>query len=272
MHLVLRKAFWRKPNTGHYCRFVETKKISKLQTAHNNLQTGLSTGFNERRKFCLYIVNSSLRLSKMKISNTLLKYDPSSPKDSAAWTKYSTIIEIISLSTSTNQFLAAVPDIRRLLEPLSPIYGSWIVVLMALGLTSSCGPLQKAVGEFLLSLDGAELGKLLEGGEGKSFINNVFLPYSIVASHFSVQGGNDGQCEYGDKFSGFVKKVIIQSQDASGFLEFLDFRQDTIFAPARVYVLKGIADGAAEISGTGYNCFGKKDLVTIVRISKVKRL
>lgn len=134
-------------------------------------QNGLTTGFSERRKFCLYILNSSLRLLSEPVDNKLIKYDPSSVKDSAAWSKYSTMIEIISLSTSTNQFLATVPDLRRLLKPFSPIYGSWIVILMTLGLTSSCGPLQKAVWEFLLSLEGKELGKLLEDERGKNFIN-----------------------------------------------------------------------------------------------------
>lgn len=180
------------------------------------------------------------------------------------------MIEIISLSTSTNQFLAAVPDILRLLKPSSSIYGRWVVVLVTLGLTSSCGPLQKAVWEFLLSLDGAELGKFLEEEGGKNFINDVFLPYSIAAHHFSVRRGDDSRCEYGDKLAGFLRKVIVQSRNAMGLLRFLDVRRDTIFAPARVYVLKGILDGATEVSAA--SDFGAEELALIVRISKMKRL
>lgn len=141
---------------------------------------------------------------------------------------------------------------------------------MTLGITSSCGPLQKAVWEFLLSLDKVELGRLLEGEKGKSFINDVFLPYSVIAHHFSVQRGDDSRCEYGDKLVGFLKKIIIQSRSAADLLKFLDVRRDTIFAPARVYVLKGIVDGIVELS-TPWG-FGEEELAMIVRISKMKRL
>lgn len=141
---------------------------------------------------------------------------------------------------------------------------------MTLGIKSSCGPLQKAVWGFLLSLNGAELGKLLEGERGKSFINNVFLPYSVTAHHFSVQRGDDSRCEYGDKLVGFLKKIVIQSRNAVDLLKFLDVRRDTIFAPARVYVLKGIVDGIVELS-TLWG-FGEEELAMIVRISKMKRL
>lgn len=141
---------------------------------------------------------------------------------------------------------------------------------MTLGLTSSCGPLQKAVWEFLLSLDGVELGKLLEEVGWNCFINDVFLPYSITAHHFSVQRGNGSRCEYGDKLAGFLKKIIFQSRNATGLLGFLDVRRDTIFAPARVYVLKGIVDGIAELSVVWG--LGEEELAMIVRISKMKRL
>lgn len=141
---------------------------------------------------------------------------------------------------------------------------------MTLGLSSSCGPLQKAVWEFLLSLNEAQLGKLLVEDRGKGFINNVFLPYSITAHNFSVRRGNDSRCEYGDKLAGFLKKIVIKTQDAASLLRFLDIRRDTIFAPARVYVLKGIVDGAAELSAA-YG-FREEELAMIVRISKMRRL
>lgn len=142
------------------------------------------------------------------------------------------------------------------------------MVLMTLGLTSSCGPLQKAVWEFLLGLNGTELGKLLE--KEKNFINDVFLPYSVAAHHFSTQKGNESRCEYGNKLAGFLQKIIVQSREVMGLLKFVDARQDTIFAPARVYVLKGIVDGAAAFSGV--HGFGKEEMEIIVKISKMKRL
>lgn len=141
---------------------------------------------------------------------------------------------------------------------------------MTLGLASSCGSLQKAVWEFLLSLNETELGRLLEEERGKSFINDIFLPYSITAHHFSVRRENDSRCKYGDKLAGFLKEIIIQTQDAAGLLRFLDVRRDTIFAPARVYVLKGIVDGVAELSVA--QGLEEEELAMIVRISKMKRL
>lgn len=143
------------------------------------------------------------------------------------------------------------------------------MVVMTLGLTSSCGPLQKATWELLLSLEDAELRKLLENERG-SFVNDVFLPYSIAAHHFSVPRGNDSLCEYGDKLAEFLKKIIIQRQDATGLLRFLDLKQDAIFAPARVYVLKGIVDGVATLPSA--HGLGRDDLAAVVGISKMKRL
>jgi hypothetical protein len=202
-----------------------------------------------------------------------MTYDASSKSHGAAWAKYSTLIEISSLSTSTHQLLAAFPDMRRLLGAFSPIHGSWIVVLMRLGLGASNGPLQRVVWNFLLSLEGEELGRLIEGPEGMSFVTEVFLPYAIAAQHFSVQKtgkyGDTERCEHGEQLCEVVSRLVQQGGEGAlkELLAFLDIRADNIFPPARVYVLQGLLRGASSLTG-----IGRSGLETIVRIAKMGSL
>lgn len=202
-----------------------------------------------------------------------MTYDPASSSDRAAWKKYSTLIEIISLSSSTNQLLAAFPDIRRLLAESSPIHGSWIVVLVTLGLGASNGPLQGVVWDFLLSLKDEELARLIEGPEGMRFITEVFLPYAIVAHHFNVQKTGEyrdiDRCEHGEQICDVVARMVSRGEGSvlEKVLAFLDKRADSMFPPARVYILQGLfkgTSGAARIESLG--------LGSIVGIAKMGRL
>ncbi|KAL7270903.1 hypothetical protein RUND412_006375 [Rhizina undulata] len=231
------------------------------------LQTGLATGFSERRKFTLHVLMSSLRLITAPVSNRLLVYNPARRKQlESSWAKYSTIIEIISLSTSTNQLKAAVPEVKRFLNPRSEISPSWVVVLVKLGLQATSAPLQKVVWEMLLSLSAPEVERLVAEIEGMEFITDIFLPYAATAHHFVVRQNRPDVCEHGKSLAEFLQKVVQIAPNASAVLSFLHKKADTIFSPARVYVLKGVLDGVLH-----RNVWGPNEVDEIVGVARMNR-
>lgn len=108
------------------------------------------------------------------ITSRTLKFEPNAGKKSIlAWSKYSTLIEITSLSTSPNQLRDAMPDIKRLLDVSSPIPISWTVVLISLGFSSGSSGVQKAVWEMILDLDEQRLARLFGEVEGRRFLKGI---------------------------------------------------------------------------------------------------
>ena len=108
----------------------------------------------------------------------------STAKAKAAWSKYSTLLEITSLSTSPNQLRDAMPDIKRLLDATSPIPASWVVVLVALGFQSGSSSVQRSMWDFIVGLEDRRLTRLFGDVEGRRFLRGKCRLQNIVQAKF----------------------------------------------------------------------------------------
>lgn len=239
-------------------------------------QSSLATGFSERRKYAIYLLQNSVTMtpSSSVISvPRLFTISPSTAsKTIAAWTKYSTLVEITSLSTSQNQVLAALPDVKRLLEPSSPIPASWMIVLIALAFQSGSSGVQGTMWDFLLSLEPRLMKRIFAELEGRRFASDILVPYSSSASRYQVAIANTGTCEFGNRLAEFFRDILkalggdAAAVFAESVLQGLEERTDTLFPPARIYVLTGLVEGA---EGMKWKTSGA--LRTLVGIARMRR-
>ncbi|TGZ85278.1 hypothetical protein EX30DRAFT_337660 [Ascodesmis nigricans] len=242
------------------------------------IQTGLATGFSERRKYAMYLLMNSL--SKIpqghKIDTRIMKL-PNGPtnKTKTTWAKYTTLLEITSLSTSPNQLRDAMPDIKRLLDSSSDIPASWMVILVALGFQSGSSSVQRTMWEFITELEGRQLAKLFGEIEGRRFLRDILLPYSSTGNLFNVRISNPSHCGHGLNLSNFLQRLL-KSLDHSAkecamvLLENLDTRADALFPPARIFILKGLCDGVKDIKFLEQNYLDR--LVGIARMRRAAKL
>ena len=191
----------------------------------------------------------------------------------AAWTKFTTLIEITSLSTSPNQLRDATPDLRRLLDPASHVPASWIVVLIALGFSSGSGGVSRAFWDFLTSLEKRRLARLFEGPEAQVLLQDVILPYAATAGNFVVLRPTPDQCAHGTELKGWIAAILnsgdaaLRRQCGRAILAWVDAKEDNVFAPARAWILAGLLEGVG--ADTVFDA--PEDLATIVRIGKMRR-
>lgn len=77
----------------------------------------------------------------------------------STWGKYLTLVDIIDLDASANQFHDAVPVIEKLLTPPHNIIpGLWISVLFALAFRSTSTAIAKIAYDIIFSLPSEKLG------------------------------------------------------------------------------------------------------------------
>lgn len=99
------------------------------------------------------------------------------------------------------------------------------------------------------------------------------MPYGSIASSFSIKPSRPDFCEHGTDFANFLSTVLkanvpTTKETALAILGFIDERQDFLFAPARLYILKGVMEGLL-----GFSIFDELDHMKIlIRIAKVHRL
>lgn len=191
----------------------------------------------------------------------------------AAWTKFTTLIEITSLSTSPNQLRDATPDLRRLLDPTSPVPASWIIVLIALGFSSGSGGVSRVFWDFLASLENRRIARLFEGPEGRALLQDVIIPFAATASSFVVLRPTPDKCEHGTELAKWIGTILnagdaeMRKQCGRAIMAWIDAKEDNVFVPARAWILKGLLDGVQ-----GQTVFdAPEDLATFVRIGKMRR-
>ena len=191
----------------------------------------------------------------------------------AAWNKYVTLVEIVSLSTSPNQLRDATPDLKRLLEPSSHIPASWLVALAALGFQSGSGGVARAFWDIVTSLEERQLARLFAGPEGRALLQDTLLPYAASASNFNIVRSAPEKCEHGSQLTKWLASVLIAldmrswQAVARAILQWVDEKEDNLFAPARAYILKGLLDGVQ-----GGSVFDRtEDLDVLVKVAKMQR-
>ncbi|KAF8425119.1 hypothetical protein EV426DRAFT_59708 [Tirmania nivea] len=235
------------------------------------IQHGMLHGFSPQRKICLQILNLSINLLRDSFQNEHFIWDEKSRESTIqAWKKYATLFEIIVFDTSANQLKDALPELCRLLAPSSQIHRSWISVLLALALKNSSTSIQITAYELMLSLKWQQLGFFTESED--MFLAKYFLPYALMGSHFSISGEHNDKCEHGENLSKFLAGILKDSPEhfaiklTDTLLSYIINRPDTIFSPARIYVLLGMVNGIGK-----RRILGPSQIQKVVRVASNKR-
>ncbi|KAF8440700.1 hypothetical protein BGX38DRAFT_1272962 [Terfezia claveryi] len=235
------------------------------------IQRGMLRGFSAQRKICLQILNLSINLLRNPIQNEHFIWDEKSRESTIqAWKKYATLFEIIVFDTSANQLKDALPELHRLLTPSSQIHRSWVSVLLSLGLKNSSTSIQATVYELLLSLQWQQLEFFTEGED--MFLTEYFLPYAMTGSHFTISGEHNEKCEHGENLAKFLAGILSNSPEQLAIklmdtvLSYIIDRPDTIFSPARIYILLGMVNGIGR-----QRILGPSQIQKVVRVASNKR-
>lgn len=174
------------------------------------LQDGLVQNSHEIRKFCLSILQLSLKGINTTIETRLLSWKKTSETSLlAAWSRYTTLFEILGIDTSLHQTQAAVNDIHALISKDSLIHPSWGFCLLSTGFQASMDSVRKYSMEILLSVESEDLSVMRHS---LPFLEKTFLPYMMLARHFAVRPAsplsNDVQCAFGDQYCLFLSNII----------------------------------------------------------------
>lgn len=193
-----------------------------------------------------------------------------------AWDKFITLVEIVSLSASPNQLSAAASDLKRLLDPSSYVLVSWVVALTVLGFQAGNGRVSRAFWDILISLEKGRLGRLFEGPEGRKLLQGYILPFSSCASNFIVEISAPEKCEHGSQLATWMRRMLgagnkqSMKANAKAVLTWVDETQDTSFAPARAWILKGVLEAVEAMEEPAFD--DVEDLDMLVRVAKMQRL
>jgi len=215
------------------------------------LQKGLVSNSHEIRKFCLSILQLSLKSISRSFVVSILSWDVSNEKNLfTEWSRYTTLFEILGIDTSLHQTQAAVNDILALISTDSLIHPSWGFCLLSTGFQASMDSVRKYSLQILLSIETKNLQLIRHA---LPFLENTFLPYMMLSRHFAVRQvslqSNELQCTYGNKFSTFLCNImssLLTDEDAQevalSILRVLDsFRES--FDAVKIYTTLGLLRG-----------------------------
>lgn len=232
------------------------------------LQGGLVSNSHEIRKFCLSILQLSLKSISTTINTSILTWDTSNDKRLLAeWSRYTTLFEILGIDTSLHQTQAAVNDILALISKDSLIHPSWGFCLLSTGFQASMDSVRKYSLQILLSIEDQNLQLIRHA---LPFLENTFLPYMMLSRHFAVRPvsslSNELQCVYGEKFSNFLCHVMTSLETiedtqevAFSILRVLEsFRES--FDAVRIYTTMGLVKG---LQAKRILQFGKHDKLVL---------
>lgn len=225
--------------------------IINLDSYWEVLQNGLVSNSHEVRKFCLSILQLSLKAIATSFTSSILSWDTADEKNLLAdWSRYTTVFEILGIDTSLHQTQAAVNDILSLISKDSLIHPSWGFCLLSTGFQASMDSVRKYSMQILLSIKDENL---LLVRYALPYLENTFLPYMMLSRHFAVrpvkQHSNDLQCTYGEKFSNFLCQVVanLNSDDeiqevCFSILTVLNNSRES-FDAVRIYATLGLVRG-----------------------------
>lgn len=174
------------------------------------LQTGLASSSHEQRKFCLSILQLSIKSVNTSFETSIIKWDDAnSSKLLLEWSRFTTLYEILGIDTSLHQLQAVTKDILYLMTPESLVHASWGFCLLSTGFQASMDSVRKATALILLELPDESLPSLIFG---LPFLEKQFLPYMMLSRHFGVRRikaeSNELSCEYGKKFSRVLASIV----------------------------------------------------------------
>lgn len=232
------------------------------------LQKGLVSNSHEIRKFCLSILQLSLKAINSSFETELLSWDlANSNKLMKEWSRYTTLFEILGIDTSLHQTQAAVHDILSLINAESLIHPSWGFCLLCTGFQASMDSVRRFSAHVLLSIDPEHLHLIKYA---LPYFENTFLPYMMLSYHFAVRStdnsSNAVHCEYGEKLAEFLCNTLrnLKTQEefdavSYSILNVLDKSKES-FDAVRVFVTMGLIRG---MEGKRVMKYGKHDLLIV---------
>lgn len=227
------------------------------------LQKGLTRSSHDIRKFCLSILQLSLKAINVRLSLPLIQWNPSCEAQLLKeWSRYTTLYELVGIDTSLHQMQGAVNDLVAMISDDSHIHASWGFALLSTGFKASIDSVRKFSTSVLLSIKPAELHLLKYG---LLYLTNDFLPYMMHARHFAVRKSPTGPtCEYGEQLSGFICSIL-QSLESDEDISTVSHSVMSVllensesFEGVRVFVAHGLVRGLkakkALKHSTHFNC------------------
>lgn len=215
------------------------------------LQNGLVSSSHEIRKFCLSILQLSVKSISTSFLTDIITWNMDQHQVLLKeWSRFTTLYEILGIDTSLHQTQAAVNDILALITPESLIHPSWGFCLLSTGFQASIDSVRKFSAHILLSIPSENLHLVQYG---LCFLEDTYLPYMIQSRHFVVRttenGSRELQCEYGDKFSQFLSQILLNlrtdeefQQVSLSILKILEKNKEA-YDGVRVYTALGLLKG-----------------------------
>lgn len=231
------------------------------------LQNGLVSDSHEHRKFSLSILQLSVKAISVSFANEIITWDVANrEKNLKAWSRYTTLYEILGIDTSLHQAQGAIDDIVSLISPSSLIHPSWGFCLLSNGFKAGMESVRKFTLNVILSIPHNHLYLLKHS---LSILENTFLPYMMLASHFAVrqhENTNDFYCQYGTNLTKFISNFVGNLNTDEEFdqvvysllLVLVNFKD--AFDPSRIYITLGIVQGLGDRKVLS---FGKHDVLLL---------
>lgn len=174
------------------------------------LQEGLGSASHEQRKYCLSILQYSVKLINCTFSVPIFEWNTSkSDQLLREWNRFITLYEILGIDTSLHQLQAAKNDILYIMTPNSYVHASWGFCLLSTGFQASMDSVRRATSLILLGLKGKSLQSLKHG---LLYYEKQFLPYMMLSRHFIIRRSQDTskvlRCEYGERLADFLSALI----------------------------------------------------------------
>lgn len=211
------------------------------------IQSGLTSDSHEHRKFCLTILQLSIKLIKNDVDNDYMKWEMSkSNVHLKEWARYITLFEILGIDTSLHQAEAGMNDMIALLSPKSMISSSWGFSLLATGFKATMDSVRKFALQLFLNINPSYLFQLKYC---LNFLQDIYIPNIMIASRFSIRLVDGVQtCPFGNQIIDFITNLFenLNDEDASLIIEsFLHVlaRQHDCFDPMKIYIGIGLLQG-----------------------------
>lgn len=240
-----------------------TSKVSYWQYIRN----GLSSISREQRKFSLVILEKSLESLSNDVETPIFTWKISEKDENLKrWYRFFTLYEIMGIDISMNQAEAAKNDLIKIVSPGSGIPVSFALTILAVGFRAPTVRIKSFALELALSLPESSMGIF---NLDHYFLTSTFLPFALMAAHFTVQKSFDGKysCPYGERFSDFIGKCITSLQTEDKQISFINALLEVLgeykmaYGPVRIYLLSGILKG---LKSTRRDCLTAESLNLIL--------
>ncbi|KAF2281143.1 uncharacterized protein EI97DRAFT_497811 [Westerdykella ornata] len=254
----------------------------------SRLRSGLLSGFSEQRKYCLGILQLSLRMATRDILEPLMTFQVHQRTEyQQQYEKYCSLFETIVLDRYQNQIQACLPDLTKLLQGGSLITIGWITTLLSAVLSPKVQDgVRKLVGAWYIEFvthNASSFHSVTEEheffDENSYFLLEGFLPWATQGALFTstLMATRDSTiCSHGETLSEVIARFVTSSSKSRraeilrGILRFILDRGGRIFQYSVLYLLQGLLQGFKSKSAAV--ALDSTDLALITRASRLPGL